>query len=121
MPKLSKYRSLSRINAHNRWYDYRVSRESEDSSNDGEMMTSDVCETHSVSFADEMTVYDIGDLFELVKKKMGVKIPTVLLFMALQYFGVSWVKCNEFFKNIGASTAETAHKWANVFLLNNFD
>ena len=53
------------------------------------MITSDVCEPHSVSLADAMSIHDTGDLFELIKKKIGVKIPAVLLFMTFQYFGIS--------------------------------
>ena len=89
MPKLNKRRSLSRINAENRWSDYRTSRENEDSLDEDEMITSDVCEPHSVSLADAMSIHDTGDLFELIKKKIGVKIPAVLLFMTFQYFGIS--------------------------------
>ena len=85
------------------------------------MITSDVCEPHSVSLADAMSIHDTGDLFELIKKKIGVKIPAVLLFMTFQYFGISQAKCNDFFKNIGPLTSETAHKWASTFLLNDFD
>jgi hypothetical protein len=41
--------------------------------------------------------------------------------MTLRYFEVKWIKCDDFFKVIGALTTRTAHKWAVAFLSGDFD
>ncbi|CAF4994978.1 unnamed protein product [Rotaria sp. Silwood1] len=41
--------------------------------------------------------------------------------MTLRHFGISWVKCDDFFKEIGALRATTANRWANTFLSGSFD
>ncbi|CAF5052444.1 unnamed protein product, partial [Rotaria sp. Silwood1] len=64
---------------------------------------------------------DIGDLFEFIKDKIGLKIVTIFLYMTLRHFGISWVKCDDFLKRIGALTTKTANKWANIFLSGSFD
>ncbi|CAF4710397.1 unnamed protein product, partial [Rotaria sp. Silwood2] len=74
-----------------------------------------------IRFADKLTIEDIGDLFELIKDKIGVKFVTVLLYMTLRYFDISWLNCNDFLKKIGALSTETANKWANIFLSGNFN
>ncbi|CAF1532546.1 unnamed protein product [Didymodactylos carnosus] len=68
-----------------------------------------------VNFHDKIIINDIGDLFEA-----GSKFISVLLYMTLWHFGISWHECNDFLKQTGDLTSETAHKWAEVFLSGNF-
>ncbi|CAM4804120.1 unnamed protein product [Rotaria magnacalcarata] len=68
-----------------------------------------------------MKIDDIGDLFELIKDKIGLKFSSVLLYMTLRYFGISWLKCDDFFKTVGASTTKTVDKWASIFLSGNYN
>jgi hypothetical protein len=120
MPKLNKRQALERIYVRKRWYDRRVLSENESVSE--EEITSDTDdEAEFIRFSDKMKIDDIGDLFELIKDKIGLKLVSVLLYMTLRHFGISWFKCNEFFKNIGALTTETANKWANIFLSGSFN
>ncbi|CAF1256310.1 unnamed protein product [Rotaria magnacalcarata] len=68
-----------------------------------------------------MKIDDIGDLFELIKDKIGLKFSSVLLYMTLRYFGINWLKCDDFFKTVGASTTKTVDKWASIFLSGNYN
>ncbi|CAF1569727.1 unnamed protein product [Didymodactylos carnosus] len=120
MPKLNKRRSARRIYARKRWYDQQMS--SEDESVSEEDVTSDAYdEAEFIRFADKMKIDDIGDLFELIKDKIGLKLSSVLLYMTLRYFGISWLKCDDFFKKIGGLKTETANKWATIFLSGSFN
>ena len=55
----------------------------------------------SVGLADTMNIDDIGDLFELIKDKVGSKLVTVLIYMILRHFGINWIGCDDFLKKIG--------------------
>ena len=121
MPKLNKRRSLGRAYARKQWYDQRISSENESTSEEEEITQDNNDDIELVHFADKIKIDDIGDLFELVKDKIDSKIVTVLLYVTLRHFGISWVKCDDFFKQIGALTIKTANKWANIFLSGSFD
>ncbi|CAF4225149.1 unnamed protein product [Rotaria magnacalcarata] len=121
MPKLNKRRSAKRIYVRKRWYDQQVLSEN-DSASEEEDITSDAYdEAEFIRFADKMKIDDIGDLFELIKDKIGLKFSSVLLYMTLRYFGISWLKCDNCFKKVGVSTIKTADKWASIFLSGNYN
>ncbi|CAF1532325.1 unnamed protein product, partial [Rotaria sp. Silwood1] len=115
MPKLNKRRFGRRAYARKRWYYQRVLSEDESVSEE-EIKQDNNDNDEFIRFADKMKIDDIGDLFELIKDKIDLKIVTVLLYMTLRHFGISWVKCDDFLKKIGALTTKTANKWANIFL-----
>ncbi|CAF1525964.1 unnamed protein product [Adineta steineri] len=119
MPKLNKRRSLGRMHMRKRWPYQRVLSECESTSE--EEITQDEDNDEFLRFTDKLEVDDIGDIFELIKDKTGLKLPTVLLYMTLRYFDIKWLECDEFFKKIGALTIKTASKWANIFLSSSFD
>ncbi|CAF4154706.1 unnamed protein product [Rotaria sordida] len=121
MPKLNKRRSLGRTYIRKRWYDQRVLSENESLSEEEEITQDEDDDVEFIRLVDKMKIDDIGDLFELIKDKIGLKFITVLLYMTLRHFGISWVKCDDFFKEIGALRATTANKWANTFLSGSFD
>ena len=120
MPKLTKRRSLGRIYIRKRWYDQRVLSENESTSEE-EITQDEDDNVEFLRFDDKMKIDDIEDLFELIKDKIGLKLVTVLLYMTLRHFDIHWLKCDDFFKKIGALTTKTANKWANIFLCGNFD
>ncbi|CAF3380958.1 unnamed protein product [Rotaria socialis] len=121
MPKLNKRRFIGRIYVQKRWYDKTVLSEN-DSESEREDITSDKYDkSEFIRFTDKMKVDDIGDLFELIKNKIGLKLVSVLLYMTLRYFGINWLECDEFFKKINGLKTETANKWANIFLSGSFN
>ena len=121
MPKLNERRSLGRIYVRKRWYDQRVLSEYESTSEE-EITQDEDDNVEFLRFDDKMKIDDIGDLFELIKDKIDSKLVTVLLYyMTFRHFDINWLKCDDFFKRIGASTTKTANKWANIFLSGNFD
>ena len=76
----------------------------------------------SINLNDTMKIDDIGDLFELIKDKTGSKMVTVILInMTLRHFGIGWIKCDDVLEKIGALKAETANKWANIFVSGSFN
>ncbi|CAF2065639.1 unnamed protein product, partial [Rotaria magnacalcarata] len=61
------------------------------------------------------------ELFELCKSKCAIKYLSFLLYMTLRKFSVSWRHSDIFLKEIGAMAAESAHKWAEVFISGDLD
>ncbi|UJR19044.1 hypothetical protein I4U23_022175 [Adineta vaga] len=120
MPKLRKRRSLGRTYIQRRWHKQRVLSECENTSEEETSQDEDDDSFEFLRFIDKLKVDDIGDIFELIKDKIGSKLVTVLLYMTLRYFDINWLKCDDFFKKIGALTTKTANKWANIFLSSNF-
>ncbi|CAF4718687.1 unnamed protein product, partial [Rotaria sp. Silwood2] len=101
MPKLNKRRSVGRAYGRKQWYDQRVSPENESVSEEEEITQDNDDDIAFICFADKMKIDDIEDLLEFIKDKIGLKIVTVLLYMTLRHFGISWVKCDDFLKRIG--------------------
>ena len=122
MPKLNKRRSVGRAYARKRWRQQQGFSESESVSEEKKEMTQDNdAVVESVGLADTMNIDDIGDLFELIKDKVGSKLVTVLIYMILRHFGINWIGCDDFLKKIGGLTTETANKWANIFVSGSFN
>ncbi|CAF1349103.1 unnamed protein product [Rotaria sordida] len=121
MPKLNKRRFLGRTYARRQWHDQRVSPENKSVSEEEEITQDNDDDIEFIHFANKIKINDIGDLFGLIKDKIGLKIVTVLLYMTLRHFGISWIKYDDFLKKIGALTTKTANKWTNIFLSGSFD
>jgi hypothetical protein len=73
------------------------------------------------TFNEKLLVTDIGDLAEMCKSKCGTKYLSTLLYMSLRFFNIKWEDVDEYLKSIGFMTAETAHKWATVFLKGDYE
>jgi hypothetical protein len=123
MPKLRKRQYIGRTYATKQWSFKRFPSNNESASEDDEQntMMDNNFDGEFDNLANIMTINDIADLFQLIKDKIGSKFITVLLYMTLRHFGLNWLQCNDFLKQINALTAQTAHKWANIFLFGDFD
>lgn len=65
---------------------------------------------------EKMDLNDIGDILELCLRQGNLKNISLLLYMTLKYFGISWRNIDDFFQQIGANRCATAHKWATIYL-----
>lgn len=70
---------------------------------------------------DKINVEDIGDLYEMNKQEPSQRSLSVLLYLTLTHFGVSWRKIEEFMQHIGGMSAQTCHKWAETFIEEDYD
>ena len=50
------------------------------------------------SFNEKLSLADIGDLADMCKERCGIKYVSVLLYLALRYFNVSWESIDECLK-----------------------
>ncbi|CAF3462847.1 unnamed protein product [Rotaria socialis] len=95
----------------------RSGNNAEDDAEREEMEVDDIeYEQQPMNFTDRITSDNIADLFELCKYKCPVKYLSVLIYATLRSFGHSWENCDTFLRTIGALKAQTAHRWADVFL-----
>ena len=115
MPKLNKVRRKGRIYARKLWCDQRPLSEDE-SSSEGDATKDSDDNFEFIPFVDKFNINDVGDLFEFIKDKTGLRFITVILHMTLRHFGIKWDKCGDFFKQIGVITTKTAHKWVETFV-----
>jgi len=58
-------------------------------------------EVEPQNFKGRITEDDMSDLFELCKSKCTVKYLSVLVYMTLRNFGISWRNCDALLRNIG--------------------
>ncbi|CAF1103567.1 unnamed protein product [Didymodactylos carnosus] len=72
-------------------------------------------------FKEKFTMDDIADLFELCKAQCPLKYLSVLLYMSLRRFGVTWNDCDDFIDDTEALKARTAHKWSDIFVSGDLD
>ncbi|CAF4606386.1 unnamed protein product [Rotaria sp. Silwood2] len=125
MPKLSKRRSHARsINRGMlRLLDKDVRREVESStdSDEEEMRLNDDLTDTSLNFNDKVTLNDISDIFELCQNKCNLKFISVLLYMTLRHFDITWRDCDLFLKEVSALTSKTCHKWIEIFTSGDFN
>ena len=126
MPKLPRRRSHSR-NMQNELRRLRLlekatdrSHESSTESGEEEQIIDDSFDI-SQNFNDKVMSDDISDIFELCKNKHNYKFISVLLYMSLRYFNITWRKCDLFLKQIGALSSETCQKWVDIFISGDFD
>ena len=121
MPKLSKRRAHSHsIQLANQcWIEKNIRRGTESSTEEStgpEFYASD----DSTNGNDIATVDDIADLFQLSKEKLDSKFISVLLFMTLRRFGITWRQCDAFLTRIGGLSCRTSQKWADIFVKGDF-
>jgi hypothetical protein len=86
----------------------------------------DSSSSDETDFADKKVdeKYDIpsmADLFELIRNESGPRKISVLLYMILRHFGLSWRTIDEFLAAVGAYRCRTAHKWADAFISGDFE
>ena len=101
MPKLSKRRSQSRTILYR-----RLSIENTKNQNTDEPCTSDGENTiidyeeefQPLDFFYESMVDNIADLFDLCRSSWNLKYLSVLLYMTMRHFGVTWRDCDDFLK-----------------------
>ena len=94
------------------------------SDNDSLILESDDDEElnqHRSFFKENVDINAIGDIFQWCKEQCSRKDLSVLLCLALRYFGAPFEQTNTFLKDIGGLTAQVAHKWASVFVYGGFD
>ena len=73
------------------------------------------------NFCDKVTLDDISNTFELCKNNYHYKFMSVLLYMSLRRFNISWRECDLFLKQIGAVSSQTCQKWVDIFISGDFD
>lgn len=125
MPQKSKRKCQASAAAGRRWTTETIVRSDDDSDEQNYMNFSDlrVNDPEEFSLKDKINLFDIADLFELTKSQVSLRSLSVLIYLSLTYFGISWRKADLFLKQIGALTAETCNKWSEVFIngdLNDF-
>ncbi len=86
-----------------------------------EISDADESDTNYSNFKDKIQISDVADLFEYCKNDCNIRYLSVLLYLTLRYFDISYKTAHTFLKDIGGLTDETAHKWANAFLDGKFD
>jgi hypothetical protein len=69
-----------------------------------------------LNFMEKLTLPNIKDLAEMCRLKCNTKYLSVLLYMSLRYFKIKWNDIDKYLESIGFMTAETSHKWADIFL-----
>ncbi|CAM4873059.1 unnamed protein product [Rotaria socialis] len=102
----------------------RWSTESDASSDDSNfsMETSDEDEADTkLNFRDTIQICDIADMFEFCKNQCNIRYLSVLIYLILRRFNISYEETHRFLKTIGGLTADVTHKWSNVFMNGNFD
>lgn len=140
MPRQSKRRAqgMNAVNA--RWNREKDHQSSDDvmltAQRFDEMMSMDLSEEdHSTpyssdeehnrnnksSFRRNIHVCDMRDIFQLCEEKSSKKNLSVLLYLILRYFKISFEEIAVLQKEIGALSAQVAHKWAQIFLEGDFD
>jgi hypothetical protein len=113
MPKLVNRRSQLKTAVAARWTEERASQTDTSSSDEEQIVDMEVDEKYDMS--------SMADLFELIRNESGPRKISVLLYMTLRHFGLSWRAINEFMVMIGAHRCETTHKWADTFILGDFE
>ena len=89
--------------------------------NDENLMNLSAHEQEKFLLKDKINILDICDLFEIVKNYTSIRSLSVLIYLSLTHFGVSWRKTDLFLRQIGSFGAETCHKWGEVFLNSELD
>ena len=115
MPKLPRRRShsrnmqiaLRRLRLLEKATDH--SHESSTESDEEEQIIDDSFDI-TQNFNDKVMSDDISDIFELCKNKYNYKFISVLLYMSLRHFNITWRECDLFLKQIGALSSEACQK-----------
>ena len=118
MRQKSKRKCQATSVAGRRWTTETLARSDEDSEekirlNFSKLIDNDYPE---FSFMHSINIGDIVDLFEAVKSQTFLRSLSVLIYLSLTYFGVSWRKADLFLKQIGSLNAEICNKWSEAFI-----
>lgn len=131
MPHTSK-RKTHLLNANKiRWSNASKDTSSDESScsmdmSDGSGYSMDISDeddggANYLNFKDTIQLCDIADIFELCKNQCNIRYLTVLVYLILRRFNISFQETNTFLKDIGGLTGEVAHKWSKLFTQGKFD
>jgi hypothetical protein len=63
-----------------------------------------------------ISILDIGNLFEIIKQDTSLRSLSVLLHLSLMYFGIPWRKIDSFLKDIGGLSAQSCNKWSRILI-----
>lgn len=123
MPQKSKRKCQTAIASRRRWTTEVFERSDDDIYEEDVMNLSDLSarEQEELLLKDKINIADIGDLFEVVQHETCLRSLSVLIYLSLTYFGVSWRKADLFLNEIGSLSAETCHKWSEVFIGGDLD
>ena len=118
MSGVSKRAAGGRSAIFQRWTEKSVFSESESSNEDDSKMDVDfkADSDDESDFSEKFDLNDIGDLLELCQQQRTVTNISLLIYMTLQYFSISWREIDNFLQQIGGTRCETAHKWAKIYL-----
>ena len=118
MPRVLKRAARGRSAIFQRWTENRVFSESESSNEDDSKMDVDfkADSDDERDFSEKFDLNDIGDLLELCQQQGTLKNISLLIYMILRYFSISWREIDNFLQQIGGTRCETAHKWAKIYL-----
>ena len=121
MPHTSKRRThlLNAIKI--RWSNEAKNASSDDSSFSMEISDEDEEGANSLSFTDTIQLCDTADIFELCKNQCNIRYLSVLIYLILRRFNISYEETHTFLKDIGGLTGEVAHKWSNLLTNRKFD
>jgi hypothetical protein len=122
MPSVSKRRSHSKRLSSRRWKEDAFGNE--DYEFDMKMsigLMNLEKEEEGTELKDKIDLQDIGDLYEMNKQEPSHRSLSVLLYLTLTHFGVSWRKTEEFMQQIGGMSPRTCHKWAETFIDEDYD
>jgi hypothetical protein len=120
MPQKSKRQSHSSSAIKQRWgkNDYSSG---DDSSYSIGTSDEEELDRNYLNFKEKFQFDDLGDIFEFCMDQCHIRYLSVLLYLTLRHFNISYETIAIFLKDIGGLTAEVAHKWSNVFIDGNFD
>jgi hypothetical protein len=118
MPTLSKRQVQARSAIAERWPMSNIQYESERSDENDYKIDADfdVRVDGEEDTLDKFHLNDIGDLLQLCVQQGNLKNISVLLYMTLRYFHVTWRDINDFLQEIGATRCTTAEKWTQIYL-----
>ena len=123
MPQKSKRKCQATSAAGRGWTTETFARSNEYSDEKIRMNFSKLIDNDQPEFSlkDKINIGDIADLFEVVKSQTSLRSLSVLIYLSLTYFGVSWRKADLFLKQIGSFSAETCNKWSEAFIEQDLD
>jgi len=63
----------------------------------------------------------MADLFDLIRNESGSRKISVLLYMTVRHFGLSWRTINEFLVMIGVHRCKATYKSVDAFIFGDFE
>jgi hypothetical protein len=75
----------------------------------------------NINWINEDILSHIGDLFQLCKNQCNFRMLNTLLYITLRHFNITWAGIDSFMSAIGGMWCKTAHKWAEIFLTDDFE